>query len=72
MEDKLLAEQRAREALKENEPDWKMYCDLFGRKEEFLLDDYWKLYIENAAEAVGAGDDEDRFNTLKESFKLEE
>ena len=72
MEDKLLADQRAKEALSEKEPSWLIYCDLFGRKEEFLSGDYWKLYLDSAAEEVGAGDEEDRWNALKENFALKE
>ena len=72
MEDKLLAQQRAKEALSEKEPQWLLYCDLFGRKEEFLSGDYWKLYLDRASDAVGIGDEEDRWNTLKDNFNLDE
>lgn len=72
MGEHLLAEQKAREAAAEKEPKWNFFCDLYGRKQEFSDGDYWKLYLENAAENVGAGDEEDRWNTLKDNFTLQE
>jgi len=66
MERKGLEEQKAREAQAEKVPKWQLYCAL--RQREFD-EAHWTRLIDAQFEA-GAGDEESRWNTLRESFVL--
>ena len=68
MEKQGLEEQKLKEELAEKKPEWKLYYDLVGQ-ESMLSKDYWIKVIDGVFEQV-AGDDEDRWKTLRQSFEV--
>ena len=74
MERKNLEEQKLKEALAEKKPDWMLYYSLVDEEEtegvNIMSQQYWLNKIEEHFESK-VGSEEDRWNELRESFKLE-
>jgi len=72
MEEKALEEERRREALREKEPKFKLFCILDGRlNKDFSNREYLGQIVKNAFEGE-VGDENDRWTTLVESFDMKQ
>lgn len=73
MEDKAMEEERKREAKREKEPKFKLYCILDRMiNKEFSTESYINKIIQMTFEHEVAGGVEDRWQQLIESFELKE
>ena len=70
LERKALEEEKIKEALAEKKPEWQLYYDLEG-DESLMTQEYWTKVIEDKFELI-AGDEADRWNTLREKFSLDQ
>ena len=68
MERKNLEEQKAKDALIERKPEWSIYYDMKS-DDSILTREYWNGIIDTAFNEQ-AGDEEDRWNELRDNFKL--
>jgi len=70
LEEKAMEEERRREALREKEPDFKLYCIMDQRlNKDFGSREYLGQIVENQFENV-AGDDSDRWAVLATGFEM--
>ena len=69
LEKKALEEQRLKEAMAEKEPEWQLFCDLKG-DDQYLNPAHWKNHLDYLCENQGAGDEDDRWKSLNETFAL--
>lgn len=73
LEQKALEEERRREALREKEPAWKLYCVLHQRfNSQFSNQEYISNLVNESFENDCVGDDNDRWNHLVENFELKQ
>ena len=73
LEQRALEEERRREALREKEPEWKLYCIMDSRLDkDFGKQEYLKQVIKESYDSDCVGDDKDRWAQLLESFTLKQ
>jgi len=73
LEERAMEEERRREALREKEPKWSLYCIMDKRlSKDFGKEDYLQQIIKDAYETEAVGDDNDRWINLVENFALKE
>jgi hypothetical protein len=73
LEQKYLEEERKREALREKEPSWKLYCIMDKRLDkDFGKQEYLQQVIKESFDSDCVGDDSDRWAQLLESFTLKQ
>ena len=73
LEERAMEEERRREALREKEPKWSLYCIMDQRLcKNFSNQDYLQEIIKDAFENEAVGDDNDRWISLVENFALKE
>lgn len=73
LEQRALEEERRREALREKEPEWKLYCIMDKRLDkDFGKQEYLKQVIKESYDSDCVGDDKDRWAQLLESFTLKQ
>lgn len=73
LEERAMEEERRREALREKEPKWSLYCIMDQRlSKNFGKEDYLQEIIKDAFENDVVGDDNDRWVSLVETFTLKE
>ena len=71
MEQRALDEERRKEAIREKEPAWNLYCVLDERlNKEFGTEGYLSKIVSDSYENDAAGDDKDRWASLQENFAL--
>ena len=68
LERKAFEEEKRKEALQEKKPEWQLYYDLEG-DESMTTQEHWTKVIEAQFEQ-SAGDESDRWNSLREKFRL--
>lgn len=69
MEEQAYEEEKRREALREKEPKWKLYCILDERlNKDFSTQEYITKVINAAYENDCTGDEDDRWTHLQENF----
>ena len=69
--EKAMEEERRREAQREKEPEWKLYCIMDGRlNKDFGNNDYLQKIISEAFENDCTGDEKDRWTFLQQNFEL--
>jgi len=72
LEEKAMEEERRREALREKEPLFKLYCILDDRlNNDFSKQEYLQTIIKKAFEEE-VGDENDRWTTLLEQFEMKQ
>ena len=73
LERRALEEERRKEAMREKEPQWKLFCVLDERlNKEFARDGYLQTVIKDAFENDATGDEKDRWSQLAENFELKQ
>lgn len=74
MEEQAFEEEKRREALREKEPKWKLYCILDERlNENFSSEDFVvNKIIKSAYDNDCTGDDNDRWTFLSENFEMKQ
>ena len=73
MEQRALDEERRKEAIREKEPAWNLYCVLDERlNKEFGTEGYLSKIVSDSYENDAAGDDKDRWASLQENFELKQ
>jgi hypothetical protein len=73
LEERAFAEEKRREALREKEPKWNLYCIMNSRlNQDFGKEEYISSIIKDQFETECVGDDSDRWTQLVESFALRE
>lgn len=73
MEQRAFEEERRKEAMREKEPEWSLFCVLDERlNKEFANQAYLESVIKNEFENGATGDDQDRWSHLQENFTLKE
>jgi len=71
LEQRALEEERRREAMREKEPVWKLYCIMDKRLcEDFGKQEYLQNLIKESFDSDCVGDDADRWAQLQETFTL--
>lgn len=71
LEQRALEEERRREALREKEPQWKLYCIMDKRlNKDFGNQEYLQKLIKDSFDTDCVGDDKDRWAQLLETFSL--
>jgi hypothetical protein len=58
--DRELAEQKHKQSLLEKEPEWSLFCDLWGN-DLFTTAEYWKSHIDHMIDDTMVGDEDDRW-----------
>lgn len=73
MAEKAMEEERRREAVREKEPKFKLYCILDRViNKDFSTEEYINRIVKISFDYEVVGDEEDRWNQLIESFELKE
>jgi hypothetical protein len=72
VEERAMEEERRREALREKEPDFNLYCIMDKRlNKDFGTTEYIQSIITSAFENDSVGDEDDRWKALAESFEMQ-
>mmetsp|Transcript_18266 Transcript_18266/g.31248 ORF Transcript_18266/g.31248 Transcript_18266/m.31248 type:complete len:464 (-) Transcript_18266:43-1434(-) len=73
LQQKAIDEQMRREALREKEPKWKLYCIMHKRlNQELSREEYLKKLVDEAFDNDCVGDQKDRWAYLKENFEIKQ
>ena len=74
MEEQAFEEEKRREAMREKEPKWKLYCILDERlNKDFASEDFvTNKIIKTAFDNECTGDDNDRWTYLQENFEMKQ
>jgi len=73
LEQKAMEEERRREALREKEPKWKLYCIMNTRlNKDFEASDYISNIIKDAFDNDCTGDDSDRWSQLQDTWEMKQ
>ena len=68
-----MEEERRKEALREKEPKWKLFCILHERfNQDFAKESYLQRLVKDAFDNDCAGDDNDRWSHLLDNFELKQ
>lgn len=71
--ERAMEEERRKEALREKEPKWKLFCILDERfNKDFAEESYLQRLVKDAFENDCAGDDKDRWSHLLDNFDLKQ
>ena len=71
--ERAMEEERRKEALREKEPKWRLYCildEIFNK--DFSNEQYLQRLIKDAFDNDCAGDDNDRWSYLLDNFQLKQ
>ena len=73
LEQRALEEEKRREALREKEPQWKLYCIMDQRlNKDFGNQEYLQRLIKESFDTDCVGDDKDRWAQLLDTFTLKQ